>query len=107
MGLGIVLSNVFIENKGANQLHDYYAANSVPLFLHMQKAGFLMTKVISKKGLREVMRLILPQNSSSLLSPQSLTPLHRKPTGTHLLLLHTYSDPLQVDWAVNIQIHSH
>ena len=33
------------ENKGADQLCGYPQANLAPLFLHMQKAGFLMTQL--------------------------------------------------------------
>ena len=38
-------SYVCSENKHADQLHGDHAAVSAPLFLHMQKVGFLMTKV--------------------------------------------------------------
>ena len=31
------------ENKGTDQLRDYRAADPAHLFLHIQKAGFLMT----------------------------------------------------------------
>ena len=33
------------ENKGADQLCGYAQDNLAPLFLHMQKVGFLMTQL--------------------------------------------------------------
>ena len=34
------------QNKGADQLHSYCKADSVPLFSHMQNVGFLMRRLI-------------------------------------------------------------
>ena len=41
------------ENKPADQLHDYIAAD-LCLFLHMQKAGFLMTPLIIHVNIKDV-----------------------------------------------------